>query len=225
MNKLEKPCFQTALLAASYSMSLNSNRQVPANYELNSNHYLVISFKFCNLTELQHTYSGYKTQLDWLASISVFISISVPLIISISIIPGFNTSLLACVNKMYLLLLSLDGAIILAEQHLHILTEILKPAATEWKTIGLALGFLNSDLTIIEHKPLLIPKGVTGFFSEMLSQWLKWAPPDHPSPTLENLAPTLQRSGHEDLAVRLTTTFPQRKGRIDNFYNSNSNNL
>jgi len=35
--------------------------------------------------------------------------------------------------------------------------------------------------------PLLIPEGSPGYFKEMLIQWLKWAPPNHPPPTVLNL--------------------------------------
>ena len=105
------------------------------------------------------------------------------------------------------------GDIILSEQDLYILTEILRPAAPQWKILGLAFGFLNHELTIIECKPLLIPEGPPGYFREMLGQWLKWAPPNHSPPTVESLALTLQSSGHEDLAVKLRTSFLQRKGR------------
>ena len=102
----------------------------------------------------------------------------------------------------------------LAEQDLCILTEILRPAAPQWKTVGLDLGFLDHDLTITEHKPLLIPEGPPGYFREILSQWLKWAPPNHSSPTLENLALALQSSGHEDLAVTLKQKYFQRKSNV-----------
>ena len=74
----------------------------------------------------------------------------------------------------------------------------------------MALGFLNHKLTTIEGKPLLIPEGATGYFREMLSQWLRWAPPNHSWPTLEALQLALQRSGHENLAVSLIPEFIQR---------------
>ena len=90
---------------------------------------------------------------------------------------------------------------------------MLRPAAPQWKTVGLALGFPNYELATIEHKPPLIQEGAPGYFREMLRQWLKWAPPSPPSPTLENLAPALQSSSHEDLAVKLRTTFLWKKGR------------
>ena len=106
----------------------------------------------------------------------------------------------------------LGGVTILTEQDLHSLTEIMRPATPQWRTIGGSLGILHSDLTIIEHNPVLIQEGITGYFREMLSQWLKWAPPNHPSPTLEDLAVALQSSGHESLAVNLKSVFLHRKG-------------
>ena len=104
--------------------------------------------------------------------------------------------------------------ITLGEQDLNILTEILSPAAPQWKDIGLALGFKYYELTTIEQKPLLIPEGPPAYFREMLSQWLNWALPNHSLPTLEILAPALQRSGHEDLAVNLKSKYFQKKCKI-----------
>ena len=91
----------------------------------------------------------------------------------------------------------------LTESDLYPLAVILRPAAPKWKEIGGALGIINSDLCIIEHDPMLIPKGVPGYFREMLSTWLKWAPPNHPWPTVQDLVDAVRRSGHEDLAVKV----------------------
>ena len=107
-----------------------------------------------------------------------------------------------------------DG-IILTEEDLSILLNSLKPATPHWKAVGLALGFLDHELTTIERTPLLIPEGLTGYFNEMLRQWLRWAPPNHPSPTLEALQPALQSCGHEGLAVQLIPMFLQKKGILD----------
>ena len=93
----------------------------------------------------------------------------------------------------------------------------MKPATPHWKTVGLALGFLDHKLITIERTPLLIAEGLNGYFREMLSQWLKWAPPNHSQPTLEALALALQRSGHEGLAVHLRKKFLQEKG-IDSMH-------
>ena len=110
-------------------------------------------------------------------------------------------------------LVTLGGGKTLTGQDLFILTEILRPAAPQWKTVGLALGFPDYELATIEQKPLLIPEGPLGYFREMLSQWLKWAPPNHSLPTLESLVPALRSSGHEDLTVKLRTAFLRKKGR------------
>ena len=88
----------------------------------------------------------------------------------------------------------------------------MRPAAPQWQTIGGALGFLDSDLTIIQNTPMLIPEGPTGYFRQMLSQWLNWAPPNHLWPTLGALEAALRSSGHESLAFQLRSLFLQQKG-------------
>ena len=109
---------------------------------------------------------------------------------------------------------ALGDDVILSEQDLHILTEILKPAAPQWRTIGGSLGILDHDLNIIQHSPLAISEGLPGYLRDMLSQWLKWAPPNHSWPTLEALAVALRSSGHEGLAFNLKPLFSQRKGIV-----------
>lgn len=88
----------------------------------------------------------------------------------------------------------------------------MKPAEPKWKDIGLALGFLYDELTTIEQKPLLIPKGSTGYITEMLNQWLKWAPPKHKWPRLSALEAALQECECENLAAKLRKHFDQEKG-------------
>jgi len=85
----------------------------------------------------------------------------------------------------------------------------MKPAAPEWEEIGLALGFLYDELTTIEQNPLLKPKGSTGYITEMLNQWLKWAPPKHEWPTLSALAVALQKTKYEHIAAKLSEHFSQ----------------
>ena len=92
------------------------------------------------------------------------------------------------------------SSVTLKGSDLPIILDLLKPVAPKWKTLGLSLGFLDNELAIIESAPLLIPEGVPGYFREMLSQWLRWAPPIHPCPTFEALQPALQSTGHEGLA-------------------------
>ena len=88
----------------------------------------------------------------------------------------------------------------LTEDDLFPITNMLRSAAPKWKEIGGALGIANSDLTIIENHAML---DVTGYLRKMLSTWLKWAPPTHPWPTIQDLVDAVRNSGHEDLAVKL----------------------
>ena len=102
----------------------------------------------------------------------------------------------------------------LSESHLSDIISILKNAAAKWKQIGLKLGFLSSELNIIEHKSMLLPEGDTAFFSEMLTQWLNWAPPNHPWPTLEALSSALQNAGEESLAYSLRKLYSGQSGKF-----------
>ena len=104
------------------------------------------------------------------------------------------------------------GEMRLSVRDLSVLTRTLKGAAARWKTIGLALGFLDDELTIIQRKPLLIPEGDTGYFRDMLSRWLKWAPPNHRWPTLEVLAAALNEAGEECLAYDLKQQYLSQNG-------------
>ena len=74
---------------------------------------------------------------------------------------GFPLNLYTCSGR-YCSCFDAVSDTVLAEQDLHILTEILRPAAPQWKTIGLHLGFLFHELMTIEHKPLLIPQATSG---------------------------------------------------------------
>ena len=89
----------------------------------------------------------------------------------------------------------------------------MKAAAAEWKVIGDALGFLDSDLSIIQRNPILIQEGPMGYFREMLSQWLKWAPPYHSWPTIEALEAALQGIGQENVAFQLRPLLLQKKAK------------
>jgi len=104
------------------------------------------------------------------------------------------------------------GGVILTEKDLYGLTHTLRAAAPKWRVIGGTLGILDSDLTIIQHTPPLVQEGPPAFFREMLTQWLKWAPPNHPVPTVETLALVLQKNRHEALAAKLRSQFLQKKG-------------
>jgi len=106
----------------------------------------------------------------------------------------------------------------LTDKDLFVLLQILEPATPKWKTIGLALGFLYDQLTVIERKPMLIPEGDSGYIRDMLNQWLKWAPPNHEWPTVTALATALQSCQLENLAVNLRAKFIQEKGIVDTMH-------
>jgi len=113
----------------------------------------------------------------------------------------------------YFILVAGGDKLVLSEQDLGILLDLLRSASPQWRFIGAALGFLNSTLKIIQSNPLLIPEGPLGYFQEMLSQWLKWAPPNHSLPTLEALVSALRDTGEERLAYDLWKSFMHaRKG-------------
>jgi len=91
----------------------------------------------------------------------------------------------------------------LTERHLSFLLDILKSAAVQWWRIGIGLNFKESELKIIENTPTLIPRGPIGYFCEMLMQWLKWSPPNHSLPTIEDLVHALRVAGEEGLTLNL----------------------
>ena len=122
------------------------------------------------------------------------------------------------ISHLILLSCHSGSSVTLKESDLIILLDLLRSAAPQWRTVGLALGFQDFELTTIEQKPSLISEGPPGYFREMLSQWLKWAPPKHSWPTLEALQHALQSYGHESLAVNLIPEFIQRlRGNVSHY--------
>ena len=63
------------------------------------------------------------------------------------------------------------------DDHYSIYNE-LKGKAADWKDIGKALGFKVGEINNIESRPKLFMQAPESFLSEMLSQWLQWAPGD-----------------------------------------------
>ena len=60
------------------------------------------------------------------------------------------------------------------------------------------LGFTDKELTSMVHEP-----GRTGeddYYSALLGWWLDWAPPNHPSPSIQQLSAALREVGKEKLA-------------------------
>jgi len=102
---------------------------------------------------------------------------------------------------------------IVAERDLFNLLTIIDGAAPKWKTVGNFLGVINSELATIEQKPLLISEGSTGYFREMLSQWLKQGPPKHDWPSVESLVSALRNAGEEKAAHDLREKHLLKSGR------------
>ena len=78
---------------------------------------------------------------------------------------------------------------------------VTKAASEKWRAIGRELGFTDKQLSSIVHEP-----GRTGeedYYSAMLGNWLDWAPPNHPSPSVQQLSAALRTVGKEKLANEL----------------------
>ena len=95
-----------------------------------------------------------------------------------------------------------------------ILLVVCRSAAPRWRAIGIHLGIDVAELDIIRSNPELIVEGVEGYFQEMLTMWLKQAPPKHQLPCLESLAYALRNVREERLAMELPESFLQAKGNL-----------
>ena len=82
------------------------------------------------------------------------------------------------------------------------LSEAVSEAAANWRDIGKALEFSHDQLkTIANAKSLNTDEH---YMDELLSRWLKWAPPNHPKlPCVEDLATALRAVGEERTAYNL----------------------
>ena len=71
-------------------------------------------------------------------------------------------------------------------------------AAIKWRTIGTKLGFHTAELDGIQSKPTLLTEAPASYLSEVLSQWLQWAPDSTNKrnyATLEALQSAVRRAG------------------------------
>ena len=103
----------------------------------------------------------------------------------------------------------------LEKRHHVLLFRQLSRYASQWREIGIYLGFLNDELDIIVAKPSLYHEGAKGFLCEMLSEWLEWAPGDQRGSkeyaTLEALKRAVSSAGlgatAEHLTVNIETSY------------------
>lgn len=95
---------------------------------------------------------------------------------------------------------------VLGKDHLQPLLCFVGQAASQWRIIGIALTFDNNMLDTIQEKNTGKPMDC---FTDMLSRWLKWAPPKHDLPTLKILADALRADtvGEERMAYELELGF------------------
>ena len=78
--------------------------------------------------------------------------------------------------------------------------------AAKWKYIGLCLCFSEDELGLIDNKHTKRP---LESLQDMLSQWLRWGPPDHEQPAVSALADALKASANDTghLADELENNF------------------
>ena len=86
---------------------------------------------------------------------------------------------------------------------------MLAHAATKWRFIGLGLCFSDPQLETIAHKLTNVVGGPLECFRDMLSQWLRWGPPNHDKPTVSALVTALRAPTVEEkrLANELQKSF------------------
>jgi len=94
---------------------------------------------------------------------------------------------------------------------LPVLLELAGPAAPKTRKVGLMLGFPKNELDEMEKIPAVAVEGPEAYFTEMLSRWLKWAPPNHDFPSSRTLAEALRSKlvKEEGLAYDLEQHFSE----------------
>ena len=91
------------------------------------------------------------------------------------------------------------------EDHGWLFQKIRKVSA-KWRDVGEAktLGFSHEQLKAIANVKSLNTD--EHYMQELLSRWLKWAPPNHPLPCVEDLATALCSVGEDRAAYDLMQT-------------------
>ena len=102
------------------------------------------------------------------------------------------------------------------EKDVYQLLCLLQNHSNKWNTIGLALGFLPSELSTISAMPNLLVGSPQSCLQELLTRWVQW-PTDNYSfePTLEALCKALQSAlvGLGSLADRVYQKMIQNTGK------------
>ena len=84
----------------------------------------------------------------------------------------------------------------LTEQEVAKLLELIHTSSShKWDMIGLKIGFTFSELENIRSIPMLLLSAPTSYLKELLSRWVRWPSPIHPTkPTLRALCTSLRSS-------------------------------
>ena len=70
------------------------------------------------------------------------------------------------------------AGIILNGSHLSCILDQLKSHASNWREIGIYLGFHPGELDGIQSGPLLLAQAPKSWLQAMLADWLQWCPGD-----------------------------------------------
>ena len=89
----------------------------------------------------------------------------------------------------------------LSEEDHRWLFQSVRKVSAMWRDIGEALEFSYDQLETIADKRSL--KTDEHYMQELLSRWLKRAPPKHPLPCVEDLATALRSVGEDRTAYDL----------------------
>ena len=89
----------------------------------------------------------------------------------------------------------------LKEEDLESLVAFISSARNQWRDVGRNLGFKHAELAAIVPKAGLTSQ--VDYFTEMLSCYMKWAPPNKPYPSTEDVIAALRNVGEHNLARRL----------------------
>ena len=83
----------------------------------------------------------------------------------------------------------------MTERDIAALLNLMHNFSYKWNEIGLGLGFVQSELTLISSNPSLFMSAPASFLRRLLSQWVQWPTKEHPTkPTLKALCEALRGS-------------------------------
>ena len=96
----------------------------------------------------------------------------------------------------------------LNDSHFSHILDQLKKHASNWKEIGIYLGFNPGELDEIQSRPLLLTQAPKSWLGAMLADWLQWCPGDARGSTqyatLSALKKAVDKAGFGRTALELT---------------------